>query len=136
MRAADVSVMMAREHARTHLSRRRLLQASAGVAGLAAAATVLRPFAAVAADPLPKPIKGGLGPFHVNLNAYRPDGPPAVFEQSTITDFRGGVASTDVTGWGKDGDGNELYFRCDMRLMKGEYVARDGVRRNGSFGFI
>lgn len=129
------------------LSRRRLLGATAAGIGAVAAGSLLRPAAAhhlpttSFAPTDPRPINGGLGPFHVYAPAYKPQSdagldPNAVWEQSTITDFHGVFASTDVEGWGTDGEGRELYFRCDMRFMEGEYVALNGSQRRGSFGFI
>ena len=84
----------------------------------------------------PKPLVGGVGPFHVYGVSYKPEGPPAVYEQSTITDFKGNFASTDVLGWGKNQDGRQLWFRCDMRLMEGVYIGEDEAVHHGTFGFI
>lgn len=129
------------------LSRRQLFGATAAGVGALAAGSLLRPASAhhlpttSFAPTDPRPINGGLGPFHVYAPAYKPEAdagidPNAVWEQSTITDFQGVFASTDVEGWGTDGDGRELYFRCDMRFMEGEYVAFNGSHRRGGFGFI
>lgn len=116
------------------MSRRSFLALAGGGAAALAAGPFIRPAFAGGSDP--KPIRGGFGPFHVYPPAYKPGGPPAIWEQNTITDFRGGIASTDVTGWGVDQDGRELYFRCDMRAVRGDYVAVDGSVRKGAFGFI
>lgn len=112
------------------VSRRALL--TGGAAALVAVAA--RP-AGAAGDRRPKPIPGGLGPYwHIYPNAYLPGG--VLPEQSTITDYKGVFGSCQVTGWGRDNRGRELYFDSDMRFMQGRYVARDGVERYGTFGFI
>lgn len=152
LRPSDVREFRApRDHHRHlgagRLSRRQLLGATAAGIGAVAAGSLLRPASAhhlpttSFAPTDPRPINGGLGPFHVYAPAYKPAAdagidPDAVWEQSTITDFEGTFASTDVEGWGTDGDGRELYFRCDMRFVEGTYVALNGSRRRGSFGFI
>jgi hypothetical protein len=120
--------------ARARLSRRRFLGLTAGGAAALAVLPGMRPAWASPTDP--KPIPGGFGPFHVYGPQYMPGGPPAVFEQSTITDFAGGIASTDVTGWGTDHTGREMYFRCDMRAQRGQYIAKNGQTYEKSFAFI
>jgi hypothetical protein len=78
----------------------------------------------------------GLGTelFHVFLNA------PG-FEQSTITDFDGLIASMHARGTGtgtdtRTGRTERLLFDADMRLMIGTFRALDGTTHRGSFGFI
>lgn len=117
------------------LSRREVLKGSAGAAALLAAGAFAPGLAkATTGNAAPKPIPGGLGPFwHVNLNAYVGG---VLLEQSTITDFKGVFGSCDVTGWGRDNRGTELYFDSDMRFMQGRYVAQDGVERQATFAFI
>ena len=123
-----------RPHHHHGMSRRAFLALAGGGAAALVAGPFVRP--AFAGNSDPKPINGGVGPFHVYPPDYKPGGPPAIWEQNTITDFRGDLASTDVTGWGRDQDGRELYFRCDMRAVKGDYISVDGSTRKGAFGFI
>ena len=129
--ALDLSSVALRPRA---MSRRTFLGLVGGGAAAIAAGPLMLP--ALAANSDPKPIRGGLGPFHVYPPDYKPGGPPAIWEQNTITDFRGAIASTDVTGWGLDQDGRELYFRCDMRAVRGSYIGADGATYRGAFGFI
>ena len=87
----------------------------------------------------PKPIPGG---FDENFNIVPSDPfihvlPPAVgFEMSTITDFRGVIAAAEIQGRARGSDGSTYTFDADMRFMHGVYVARDGKRRHGTFGFV
>lgn len=87
----------------------------------------------------PKPIPGG---FDQNFTPVPKDPfihvlPPAVgFEMSTITDFRGIVAATEVQGKARGSDGSTYTFDADMRFMRGHYVGRDGRKRWGTFGFV
>jgi hypothetical protein len=87
----------------------------------------------------PKPIPGG---FDQNFIPVPKDPfihvlPPAVgFEMSTITDFRGVVAATEVQGKARGSDGSTYTFDADMRFMLGHYVGRDGRERWGTFGFV
>ncbi len=120
-----------------HLNRREFIRGAAGGAVLLAAGSLPRLPLAWGGGNDPKPINGGaLSPFRFYFNRYKEGGPPAIFEQSSITDFDGVFASNDVTGWGKDNIGNELYFKCDMRAMQGKYIGVDGAEHQGSFGFI
>ena len=131
----DLSQAVLHRSRHQHGMSRRAFLALAGSGALAIAAGPLaRPSLGGNSDP--KPIQGGVSPFHVYPPDYKPGGPPAIWEQNTITDFRGGFASTDVTGWGLDQDGRELYFRCDMRAVRGDYVGVDGSVHKGAFGFI
>ena len=87
----------------------------------------------------PKPIPGG---FDQNFTPVPTDPfihvlPPAVgFEMSTITDFRGVVAATEVQGKARGSDGSTYTFDADMRFMRGHYIGRDGRKRWGTFGFV
>lgn len=151
LRSSDLALHAARYRHHQHngllLTRRQLLRGAALGAGALAAGSLLQPALAGhvpptdLAGPDPRPIPGGFGPWHVYPPAFKPEHEigteaGALWEQSTITDFDGVFASTDVTGWGVDGRGHELFFRCDMRFMEGHYIAVDGKRRRGSFGFI
>jgi hypothetical protein len=49
------------------------------------------------------------------------------------------VATVGGTGTGTDlttGKTSNLAFDVDMRFMQGTYVAMDGHRRHGTFGFV
>jgi len=88
----------------------------------------------------PKPIPGGLSlstfsPVSVNPDVHvLPPYPP--FEMSTITDFNGTVAATEIQGTASGSDGSSWYFDVDMRFMDGEYVGEDGKQHHGTFGFV
>lgn len=119
------------------MTRRRFISNIAKGSALALGASALTPLEVLAANSDPKPIKGGFLPaYHVYSPAFKAGGPPQVYDQSTITDFDGVFASTEVTGWGRDNTARELYFRCDMRFMQGRYLDVDDAERSGSFGFI
>jgi hypothetical protein len=82
---------------------------------------------------LPNPVAGdpALAPFHL----WAPGGSP-INEPSSITDFHGKVAIAELSGTGTDEKGNTLYFDNDMRVIQGTFIARNGRRRRGTFGFI
>ena len=87
-----------------------------------------------AEDASPVPIPGGLhvfapGPQSLGLGGL-------AIEPNTITDFQGTVALAYVSGQATDGTGHQYRMENDMRIMTGEYVAADGLRRHGTFGFI
>ena len=88
----------------------------------------------------PKPIPGG---FLLPTFALVPSNPtvhvlpPVIgFEMSTITDFNGTVAATEIQGTATGSDDSSWYFDADMRFMDGEYVGEDGKHHNGTFGFV
>jgi hypothetical protein len=122
------------------LSRARFLRGGAVLAGAAALGATWRPDMAVAdggADP--RPIPGGFDadfqfvPSDPLGHAYFP---VLGLDLSTVTDFRGVVAATEVQGETVGTDGSEYWFDADMRLMEGEYVAVDGRLRRGAFAFV
>jgi hypothetical protein len=99
--------------------------------------------------PAPKPIPGGIqipgGPL---IHVFAP-GPPEVtlpftgvqlmgldVETSVITDFKGVTAVAFHVGTATGSDGKRYNLETDMRAMEGTYVATDGSRRRGLFGFI
>jgi hypothetical protein len=55
---------------------------------------------------------------------------------STITDFKGVVAGSEIRGSAHGSDGSRWDFDTDMRFMIGSYVDRSGRLRQGAFGFI
>jgi len=137
------------EHRHAGISRRALLAAAAGT-GVAVATGVIptsvRQALAATEDPRPRPIPGGIAVggqgFHVN-NAGPAVGtdPTTIDDLSSITDFDGvlGCSHIQGTGTGTDkstGISQPMSFDTDMRFMEGTYVAMDGKRRTGHFGFI
>lgn len=90
-------------------------------------------------DAAPRPIPGG---FDANFNfvTHNPLAhaffPAIGLELSTITDFHGDVAATEVQGTATGDDGSTWWFDADMRLMQGHYIAMDGRLRERSFAFI
>lgn len=73
--------------------------------------------------PIPETIFPG-APFHVLS--------PGSEEPSTITDFNGFIAATEIQGTGTGG----LLFDADMRFMQGTYVGVDGKVHHDTFGFV
>ena len=145
------------EHYRRHhpgmFTRRRFLDAAAGVAGLAAVSQFSVVPLALADDKkttaLPNPIPGGATAFgfHVHHNPL-PNDPTVPLsglnDPSEIGDFngliidtmiRGGGMGSGVTFPGYDASG-PLAFRADMGAMRGEYVGEDGQHHHGSFVFV
>ena len=89
--------------------------------------------------PMPRPIPGG---FDSSFNIV-PTGadvhvlPPGIgFEMSTITDFNGVVAASEIRGTAHGSDGSVWDFDTDMRFMRGDFVGLDGRVHHGTFGFI
>jgi hypothetical protein len=99
--------------------------------------------------PAPTPIPGGNqipgGPL---LHVFLP-GPPQVTlpfsgtqlqgldtEPSVITDYRGFTALAYLAGSATGSDGKQYNLEADMRAMEGTYLASDGSRHRGLFGFI
>ena len=132
-------------------SRRRVIQAAAGAAGLAVGGTLWWPSQVRAAQmngAMPRPIPGGLdlGDGRV-IHIYNPK--PGQ-EPSTITDFRGFVGVSHARGEGtvtKGGEagglsaptatGDRLVYNANMRFMQGRYVGDDGEEHNnGTAAFI
>ena len=122
--------------------------AAATVAGVTPAASA-HSHGAPLVLPAPKPIPGGNqipgGPL---LHVFLP-GPPAVTlpfsgtqlqgldtEPAVITDYRGVTALAYLAGSATGSDGRRYNLEADMRAMEGTYVATDGTRQRGLFGFI
>jgi hypothetical protein len=107
--------------------------------------------AAAAGDPLPapKPIPGGLRlPDGSQIHVFGP-GPTSVtlpftggvlqgldVEGSVLTDFQGVSAVAFQVGTATGHDGTRYNLETDIRAFEGEYVAGDGRRRRGTFGFV
>jgi hypothetical protein len=147
-------------HPLESLDRRAFFRGTAGVVagaglaqavGSASAAARHRPHDHRRRAPLPppKPIPGGIqipdGPL---LHVFVP-GPPEVtlpfsglqlqgldVEPSTITDFAGFTALAYLIGSAAGSDGRQYNLEADIRAYKGRYIAEDGSRHFGTFGFI
>jgi hypothetical protein len=122
------------------MSRRQALRTGALAVGAVAGLSLADAVPAIASrGRQPRPIPGGLAadfslvpedPFiHVFPPYYG-------LEMSTITDFHGVVAAGEVQGEAHGSDGSVRSFDCDMRFMRGRYVALNGQHRDGIFGFI
>ena len=122
------------------LSRRQLLRRGTVALGGFAGAGLLDPSVVLArANPGPRPIPGG-----VDMNGKPVPKDPLVhvvfpgigWEMSTMTDFTGVIAGSQVRGTADGSDGTAFDFDTDMRFMQGTYVSIDGRLRKGAFGFI
>ena len=95
-------------------------------------------FADGSADP--RPLPGGV--LHPPSGVFIHHFPPgSANEPSQISDFRGLVANTRVTGTGTGtdtltGDTTPLTFQVDMGIMNGRYIGQDNRRHRGTFAFI
>jgi hypothetical protein len=128
------------------MSRRTMLGTVGAAAGALVAGSLIKPrFASAGEGSDPKPIPGGIVAggqgWHVSGPGYNvPDVPESgLAEQSSITDFKGAVASAIVRGTGTGRHSGlvvPLAFDSDMRFMKGQYIGVDGRLRTATFGFI
>src|SRR5438876_741522 len=57
-------------------------------------------------------------------------------DPSTIGNFRGLVALAYMRGSVRDSSGRRWLMVNDMRLFQGDYVAADGIQRQGTFAFV
>ena len=141
---------------RAHVDRRTLLRYGAATAAAVAVTPTLPALAEPASAratpdvlPAPKPIPGGLTlPDGSRIHVF-PPGPTGVtlpfsgvqlqgldVEPSVITDYSGFTALAFHVGTATDGDGKAYNLETDIRVMDGRYVAADGSRRRGVFGFV
>ena len=123
------------------MTRRGFMSVAAGATGALLTSGLWWPAVAEASEGAgrsPRPIPGGIEQggttFHVFL-------PGSGSEPSTITDFKGlvGLANVGGTGTGTDlktGETADLVFDADMRFMRGTFIATDGRRHHGTFGFV
>ncbi len=82
----------------------------------------------------PVPIPGG---FHVLFPGPKRLGFPGLrVEASTITNFQGDVALAYLRGTARSAAGQDFVLTADMRVVRGDYVAADGISRRGVFGFV
>jgi hypothetical protein len=99
--------------------------------------------------PAPKPIPGGSplpdgslihvfapGPLGVTLPFTGVQLQGLDVEASVITDYSGFTALAIHVGTATGGDGKAYNLETDIRVMDGNYVAADGSRRSGLFGFV
>ena len=123
---------------RQTLTRRRFVGMT--VDGLAGTELLRAMPAFSASTAAPKPIPGGLliPSFHTTPTnpAVHVLAPAIGSEMSTITDFNGTVAATEIQGTATGSDDSSWYFDADMRFMDGEYVGEDGKHHHGTFGFV
>jgi hypothetical protein len=91
-------------------------------------------------DSAPVPIPGGIDiPPLIHVFAPGPTDAGLMgenVEPSTITNFNGLSAYSVVTGSALGNDGKTYDVALDMRFFDGVYVAADGSRHRGAFGFI
>lgn len=125
---------------RRALSRRGMLRTLAGVTGAVLGSGSTLPLLARAADdPAPRPIPGGIQIFGPGTELFHVFGPHAGNEPAWITDFKGLVGRSVVSGTGMATgatDATPLVFDVDMGFMQGEYIATDGQVHRGTFGFV
>jgi hypothetical protein len=136
------------------LSRRNVLRYGVATGAAAAAGPALLAAPAHAdggthVQAAPKPIPGGLTlPGGIVIHVF-PPGPTTVtlpftgvqlagldVDPSVITDFTGFSAVAFHVGSATGSDGKRYNLETDMRVMEGTYVAADGTRADGLFGFV
>jgi hypothetical protein len=97
----------------------------------------------------PLPIPGGQSlPDGTLLHLFSP-GPPSLVlpfsktqamgrnaDPTTITNFRGSTALAYLVGSVRSTSGKRYNLEVDIRAFRGTYVAADGSRHRGLFGFI
>lgn len=136
------------------IGRRRLLAGggAAAVVGSVSTVALTNPEAATKlprVKPAPSPIPGGIEVPDVGLlHAFipGPEGSTTPFaglpgmgldvEPSTLTDFEGFTVFAVLSGQAEGSDGKTYNVEFDVRVMRGEYVAEDGSRQWGTFGFF
>jgi hypothetical protein len=130
---------------RPGFSRGRFLRGVGGAAGALATAGLWTPALAQSAQPAspgaPRPIPTGLQFFGPGTELFHVFPPASGLENATLTDFVGWVGTADIAGMGAatdtaTGQTTQVPWTADMRFMKGTYVAKDGVRREGAFAFV
>ena len=89
----------------------------------------------------PKPIPGGASPLGIFIHHFpaQPTATPlaSLNGPSQITDFKGFVGLNRIRGAGRgSGFAHDLAFQADMGFMKGVFIAENGKRHEGVFGFI
>jgi hypothetical protein len=122
------------------VSRRQLLRTGAVAIGGLAGGGLVDPSSVLAgATSAPRPIPGGFDksfkpvPSHPLIHVLSPG---IGSEMSTITDFHGVVAGSEIRGRAHGSDGSTLDFDTDMRFMQGTYVGLDKRAHRATFGFV
>src|ERR1700761_8136497 len=101
--------------ATARFSRRQLLGRGAlAVAGLASGGLLDPRLALALGSSGPRPIPGGFDQRQMPVPI-----PGIGFEMSTITDFKGVVAGSEIRGAAHGSDGSRWDFDTDMRFMRG-----------------
>jgi hypothetical protein len=142
------------EHTTFHVGRRSFLLGTAGTLAVGLSASLTRPKMSEAhAAPLlpPKPIPGGIdvSPLIPSLIHIFVPGPETItlpftrftlqgldVEPSTITDFQGVTAQAYHVGTATGSDGITYNLETDVRIYKGDYIAEDGSRCQGTFAHL
>ena len=83
----------------------------------------------------------GVSPLGIFIHHFpaQPTATPlaSLNEPSQITDFKGFVGLNRIRGAGRgSGFAHDLAFQADMGFMKGVFIAENGKRHEGVFGFI
>lgn len=128
---------------RAKMTRRHLMAWAAGSTAAVLGAPLWLPtlvHAAPRPGPAPKPIPGGLQFFGPGTELYHVFPPGPNVENSTITDFKGAIASAHILGTATQIQGGKhtsgLLVDGDVRFMQGLYIGVDGERHHGTFGFF
>jgi hypothetical protein len=141
---------------KAQVDRRTILRYGAVTAAAAAVAPTLPALAGPAHAhgkpevlPLPRPIPGGLplpdgslihvfapGPLGVTLPFTGVQLQGLDVEPSVITDYSGFTTLAFHVGTATGGDGKAYNLETDIRVVDGSYVAADGSRQRGVFGFV
>ncbi len=103
------------------------------------------------ADPLPRPIPGGIdtgdprvgfihwflpGPTDATTPVLGLPGFGLDVEPSTITDFKGFTAYAVLAGEATDQDGQTYPCEFDVRVMEGRYLDEQGDEHRAAFAFM
>lgn len=99
--------------------------------------------------PAPSPIPGGVDAPPVGLIHWWLPGPEGSATQyiglpgmgldvdpSLLTDFQGFSTFAVIAGQAVGSDGKVYNVEFDVRVMEGEYIAENGSRQHGVFGFF
>jgi hypothetical protein len=108
----------------------KIRRASSSIIGLLVLAATGHAFDGVMPVPVP-------GPSHIFAPGPKSLGLPGLqVNPSSIGDFDGAVALAYVKGHATGADGHRFDMVNDVRIMTGMYLAADGSRHVGSFGFV
>jgi hypothetical protein len=128
---------------RATMTRRQLIMSAAASTGAVLGAPLWLPTVAHARPRIgssPRPIPGGLQFFGPGTELYHVFPPGPNVENSTITDFKGAIASAHILGTATQIQGvkrtSGLLVDGDVRFMQGIHIGVDGERHHGTFGFF